>query len=64
MTRLKRENQTIEFSERSDIHMMEKDDQLIIQSIGTTNSTINVNQSGSEMSKELQPGELWSLSLK
>lgn len=64
VTRLKRENQTIEFSERSDIHMMEKDDQLIIQSIGTTKSTINVNQSGSEMSKELQPGELWSLSWK
>jgi len=64
VTRLERENRIIEFSEKSDIHLMEKDDQLIIQSIGTTNSTINVNQSGSEMSKEMLPGELWSLSLK
>jgi hypothetical protein len=63
-TSLKHKNQSLKFSEKSDIYMNEKDGQISLQNLTPNKINVTAIKSGKKISKELQPGEEWNLTWK
>ena len=57
------ENHSVEFAEKSDIYLNEKDDQITLKNLSANNIAITVIKADKKYSKVLKPGEAWNLSL-